>query len=89
MNKYGEWGYGEMSGGDVINPGSMKDIISFNWSWIGGEVGGTVLGKCLDQGFPTCGPWAKSGPPSLYKWPLASQQIKIKYKWKIAKMYIL
>jgi len=42
----------------------------------------------IHQGFPTCGPWAKSVLPSLWKWPSTSQNIGMKYIWKIAKIDI-
>jgi len=37
-----------------------------------------VEGYNINQGFPTCGPWANSGPPSLKKWPLISKKLKLK-----------
>src|SRR6218665_3709613 len=39
----------------------------------------------LEQGFPTCGPRAKSGLPILKKWPSTSQKIKIKIYTKTCK----
>jgi len=48
----------------------------------------------LMQGFPTCGPRVKSGPPSLKKWPSASQRIKRKIyiknckSWHFYRIYV-
>jgi len=70
-------------------PSGQKTLLQ-DYHLVSNSIMQTRSHVALHQWFPTCGPWAKSGPrvksglPSLKMWPWTSQRIKRKlYKKKM------